>query len=106
MIKYDAGIFEAILQMLVHLCGCTSIEFEKTEADGVFDYWDYKVIAKKANSKEGVEFTVRFSGEANQQEYTVSELERMYKKNDYFADVVDVATTLLASKKYRWLPHG
>ena len=52
MIKYDAGIFEAILQMLVHLCGCTSIEFEKTEADGVFDYWDYKVTAKKANSKK------------------------------------------------------
>ena len=44
-------------------------------------------------------------GEANQQEYTVSELECMYKKNDYFADVVDVATTLLASKKFRWLPH-
>lgn len=106
MLKYDAGIFEAILQMLVDLCGCTSIEFEKTYKEGTSDYWDYKVIAKKANSREGVEFTVRFSGEANQQEFTISELEDIYKKNNYFADVVDVATILLASKKYRWLPHG
>lgn len=101
--KYDSRIFEAILQMLASLSLCSCVEFEKTEQDGVFDYWDYKILAK---SPQGVsaEFTVRFAGVPNQgEEYTVSELETKYRK---ISDFVDVATTLLASKKYTWKPYS
>lgn len=99
--KYDSGIFEAILQMLTSLSFCNCVEFEKTQQDGVFDYWDYKVLAKNLQGVS-VDFTVRFAGAPNQgKEYTISELEAKYRKT---SDFVDVATTLLASKKYTWKP--
>lgn len=101
--KYDSGIFEAILQMLASLSLCSCVEFEKTEQDGVFDYWDYKILAK-SHQGVGAEFTVRFAGVPNQGKgYTISELEAKYRET---SDFVDVATTLLASKKYTWKPYS
>lgn len=104
MVKYDAGIFEAILNLLISLQSFTTVKIEKTYQDGKHDYWDYKI---KATNVEGpdVDFSIRLSGSSNQKEYNISELERIYKKNSQYLNVVDAATIVLASSSFEWLPH-
>lgn len=104
MIKYDAGIFEAILNLLISLRDFFSVKIEKTYQDGELDYWDYRIKATNTEGN-GVEFSVSLSGSSNQKEYNVSELERIYKKSSQYPNVVDAATIVLASSSFEWLPH-
>lgn len=104
MIKYDVGIFEAILDLLASLQKFASVKIEKTYRDGEFDYWDYNITATSFDDKS-VERFVRLSDSSNQKEYSVFELEKIYKKNSQYSSIVDTATIVLASKSFEWFPH-
>lgn len=104
MIKYDAGIFEAILNLLVSLQSFTVVKIEKTYQDGEHDYWDYKIEATSVEDNVA-DFSVRFSNSSNQKEYSIFELEKIYKKSSQNPDIVDAATIVLASKSFKWLPY-